>query len=94
MDSKGWGEDITRFGHNDKGTLYNTPLFNVLDICVAKYQYPYDANPDDITDTDPKVDSDIEDNSDITKNSEKKKDYINTAHTLIDHYASLNVFLQ
>lgn len=93
VDSEGYGKNIERGWFKDKEELYNTPLFNVLDICVAKYQYPYDANPDDITDTDTKVDSDIEDNSDITKNSEKKEDYINTAHTLINHHASLNVFL-
>lgn len=93
VDSKGWGKDITRFWFKDKGELYSTPLFNVLDLWVAKYQDIYDANPDDIPDTDPKVDSDIEDNSDITKNLEQKEDYINTAHTLIDHHASVNVFL-
>lgn len=73
VDSEGYGKNIERGWFKDKEELYNTPLFNVLDICVAKYQDPYDANPDDIPDTDPKVDSDIEDNSDITKNSKKRR---------------------
>ncbi|MFP3017740.1 MAG: ankyrin repeat domain-containing protein [Candidatus Tisiphia sp.] len=92
VDSKGYGKNIERGWFKNKGELYNTPLFNVLNLWVAKYQDIYDANPDDIPDTDSKVDSDTEDNSDITKNSEQKEDYINTAHTLIEHHASVNVF--
>ncbi|WP_342272530.1 ankyrin repeat domain-containing protein [Candidatus Tisiphia endosymbiont of Parasteatoda lunata] len=33
VDSKGWGEDITRFGHNDKGTLYNTHIIHPYLMC-------------------------------------------------------------